>query len=263
MRIVEDKRPEKAEVVVEETRYVESDTALAPAPARARGGRKAEHPRAERRGAPRVSDRPGGARGRGARGRGGARRGDASRSSSRRRRSGSTGSIGSTGCAGSTSAVDLSATPFYLARAGGDTNRIFPWVVSEFGLTDAIESGLVKIPQLAVVRSDGRGARSVVQPLALDHGEAHRAGAGRSAREPEAGGRAQARADPDRDAREAPRRHGEGVGGGGRLAAAGLHRRLQEHEARQGRPRVARRSRDAGRDSAGRSASSSEHRTAR
>jgi type III restriction enzyme len=46
--------------------------------------------------------------------------------------------------------VDLSATPFYLARAGGDTNRIFPWVVSEFGLTDAIESGLVKIPQLAV-----------------------------------------------------------------------------------------------------------------
>ncbi|HET7129629.1 MAG TPA: hypothetical protein VFJ93_11205 [Gaiellaceae bacterium] len=46
--------------------------------------------------------------------------------------------------------VDLSATPYYLARAGEDTNRIFPWVVSDFGLTDAIESGLVKIPQLAV-----------------------------------------------------------------------------------------------------------------
>jgi len=45
--------------------------------------------------------------------------------------------------------VDLSATPYYLARAGEDTNRIFPWVVSDFGLTDAIESGLVKIPQLA------------------------------------------------------------------------------------------------------------------
>jgi type III restriction enzyme len=45
--------------------------------------------------------------------------------------------------------VDLSATPYYLARAGDDTNRIFPWVVSDFGLTDAIESGLVKIPQLA------------------------------------------------------------------------------------------------------------------
>ncbi len=45
--------------------------------------------------------------------------------------------------------IDLSATPYYLARAGEDTNRIFPWVVSDFGLTDAIESGLVKIPQLA------------------------------------------------------------------------------------------------------------------
>lgn len=51
--------------------------------------------------------------------------------------------------------VDLSATPYFLARAGDDTNRIFPWVVSDFGLTDAIESGLVKIPQLAV--SDATG----------------------------------------------------------------------------------------------------------
>jgi type III restriction enzyme len=52
--------------------------------------------------------------------------------------------------------VDLSATPYYLARAGKDTNRIFPWVVSDFGLTDAIESGLVKIPQLAVDDPTGR-----------------------------------------------------------------------------------------------------------
>lgn len=51
--------------------------------------------------------------------------------------------------------VDLSATPYYLARAGAETNRIFPWVVSEFGLTDAIESGLVKIPQLAVTDPTG------------------------------------------------------------------------------------------------------------
>ncbi len=51
--------------------------------------------------------------------------------------------------------VDLSATPYYLAGAGGDTNRTFPWVVSEFGLTDAIEAGLVKIPQLAVRDSTG------------------------------------------------------------------------------------------------------------
>ncbi|MFC1817236.1 BPTD_3080 family restriction endonuclease, partial [Thermodesulfobacteriota bacterium] len=46
--------------------------------------------------------------------------------------------------------VDLSATPFYLSSSGKDANRPFPWVVSDFGLTDAIESGLTKIPQLAV-----------------------------------------------------------------------------------------------------------------
>lgn len=52
--------------------------------------------------------------------------------------------------------VDLSATPYYLAGAGADAFRPFPWVVSDFGLTDAIESGLVKIPQLAA--SDSTGA---------------------------------------------------------------------------------------------------------
>ncbi|MCA1560781.1 MAG: DEAD/DEAH box helicase family protein [Acidobacteria bacterium] len=52
--------------------------------------------------------------------------------------------------------VDLSATPYYLGRVGQDANRPFPWVVSDFGLTDAIESGLVKIPQLAVRDTTGR-----------------------------------------------------------------------------------------------------------
>jgi type III restriction enzyme len=51
--------------------------------------------------------------------------------------------------------IDLSATPYYIARVGNATNTIFPWVVSDFGLTDAIESGLVKIPQLAVRDSSG------------------------------------------------------------------------------------------------------------
>lgn len=46
--------------------------------------------------------------------------------------------------------VDFSATPYYLSRAGADANRPFPWIVSDFGLVEAIESGLVKIPQLAV-----------------------------------------------------------------------------------------------------------------
>lgn len=51
--------------------------------------------------------------------------------------------------------VDLSATPYFLSRMGKNTNRIFPWVVSDFGLTDAIESGLVKVPQLAVRDTTG------------------------------------------------------------------------------------------------------------
>jgi len=51
--------------------------------------------------------------------------------------------------------LDLSATPYFLGRVGQDTNRPFPWVVSDFGLIDAIESGLVKIPQLAVRDSTG------------------------------------------------------------------------------------------------------------
>jgi len=51
--------------------------------------------------------------------------------------------------------VDLSATPYYITGGRADVNKIFPWVVSDFGLTDAIESGLVKIPQLAVRDSTG------------------------------------------------------------------------------------------------------------
>ena len=51
--------------------------------------------------------------------------------------------------------IDLSATPYYLGRAGQNANRVFPWVVSDFGLIDAIESGLVKIPQLAVRDNSG------------------------------------------------------------------------------------------------------------
>jgi len=52
--------------------------------------------------------------------------------------------------------LDLSATPYFLGRVGQDTNRPFPWVVSDFSLIDAIESGLVKIPQLAVRDTTGK-----------------------------------------------------------------------------------------------------------
>ncbi|MBV1699937.1 MAG: DEAD/DEAH box helicase family protein [Hyphomicrobiales bacterium] len=46
---------------------------------------------------------------------------------------------------------DLSATPFFLRGSGYPEGRLFPWVVSDFGLMDAIESGIVKVPRLPVV----------------------------------------------------------------------------------------------------------------
>lgn len=45
---------------------------------------------------------------------------------------------------------DLSATPFYLRGSGYPEGTLFPWVVSDFSLIDAIESGIVKIPRVPV-----------------------------------------------------------------------------------------------------------------
>ena len=42
---------------------------------------------------------------------------------------------------------DLSATPYYLKGSGYSEGFIFPWVVSDFSLMDAIESGIVKVPR--------------------------------------------------------------------------------------------------------------------
>ncbi len=52
--------------------------------------------------------------------------------------------------------IDLSATPFYLKGSGHSEGRPFPWLVSDFGLVDAIESGIVKIPRLPVSDTTGR-----------------------------------------------------------------------------------------------------------
>src|SRR4051794_1596463 len=45
---------------------------------------------------------------------------------------------------------DLSATPFYLSGSGYAEGYIFPWVVSDFSLMDAIESGIVKVPRVPI-----------------------------------------------------------------------------------------------------------------
>jgi type III restriction enzyme len=50
---------------------------------------------------------------------------------------------------------DLSATPFAPTGKRSTEETLFGWVVSDFGLNDAIESGLVKTPRV-VIRDDGR-----------------------------------------------------------------------------------------------------------
>jgi type III restriction enzyme len=37
---------------------------------------------------------------------------------------------------------DLSATPFFLRGSGYEEGTLFPWVVSDFALVDAIECGM-------------------------------------------------------------------------------------------------------------------------
>ncbi len=45
---------------------------------------------------------------------------------------------------------DLSATPFRPSGKGKQSEKLFAWIVSDFGLNDSIESGLVKTPRVAV-----------------------------------------------------------------------------------------------------------------
>ena len=55
------------------------------------------------------------------------------------------------------SVIDFSATPMFIANQGTRTSdKIFPWTVSDFPITDAIESGMVKIPRVPV-EDDTRG----------------------------------------------------------------------------------------------------------
>jgi type III restriction enzyme len=60
---------------------------------------------------------------------------------------------------------DLSATPFFLKGSGHPEGTLFPWVVSDFALIDAIESGLVKIPRVPVADNALAGGRPVYRDL--------------------------------------------------------------------------------------------------
>jgi type III restriction enzyme len=52
--------------------------------------------------------------------------------------------------------VDLSATPFRIKGSNFPEGEPFAWIVSDFGLVDAIESGVTKIPRLPVQDTTGR-----------------------------------------------------------------------------------------------------------
>ena len=58
--------------------------------------------------------------------------------------------ISGSGRPGILACVDLSATPFYLSGSGHPEGSPFPWLVADFGLVDAIECGIVKVPRMPV-----------------------------------------------------------------------------------------------------------------
>ncbi|MBY0261757.1 MAG: DEAD/DEAH box helicase family protein, partial [Phycisphaerales bacterium] len=62
---------------------------------------------------------------------------------------------------------DLSATPFFLNGSGYSEGTLFPWVVSDFSLIDAIESGIVKVPRVPVDDDSMTGSAPTYRDLWL------------------------------------------------------------------------------------------------
>jgi type III restriction enzyme len=62
---------------------------------------------------------------------------------------------------------DLSATPFFLRGSGYSEGTLFPWVISDFSLIDAIESGIVKVPRVPVADDSMLGDQPTYRDLWL------------------------------------------------------------------------------------------------
>jgi type III restriction enzyme len=62
---------------------------------------------------------------------------------------------------------DLSATPFFLRGSGYPEGTLFPWVVSDFSLIDAIEAGIVKVPRVPVSDDSMTGEQPTYRDLWL------------------------------------------------------------------------------------------------
>jgi type III restriction enzyme len=65
------------------------------------------------------------------------------------------------------SIYDLSATPFFLRGSGYPEGTLFPWVISDFSLIDAIESGIVKVPRVPVADDQMTGKYRTYRDLWL------------------------------------------------------------------------------------------------
>ena len=60
---------------------------------------------------------------------------------------------------------DLSATPFFLRGSGYGEGTLFPWVVSDFSLIDAIECGIVKVPRVPIADDSMTGTQPTYRDL--------------------------------------------------------------------------------------------------
>lgn len=60
---------------------------------------------------------------------------------------------------------DLSATPFFLKGSGYREGTLFPWVISDFSLIDAIEAGIVKVPRVPVADNAMTGEQPTYRDL--------------------------------------------------------------------------------------------------
>ena len=130
---------------------------------------------------------------------------------------------------------DLSATPFFLRGSGYPEGTLFPWVVSDFSLIDAIEAGIVKVPRVPVADDSMTGDQPTYRDLWLriredlpKKGRKTDAIGGEPKLPAELEG---ALAQPLRQLREVlPPVGAERRGAGQGHHAAGLHRRLQQHQ---------------------------------
>ena len=160
---------------------------------------------------------------------------------------------GSAACAtcaarpGSRPSTTCRRRPYYLKGSGYNEGFIFPWVVSDFSLMDAIESGIVKIPRIPV-DDDAAGQELVylhlwdhIQPPLPKRRRSATATSTRAAGLGDCRRCSRVRCAASTAATQQNYARYETDAGGARRAAAGADRRVPEHDRLQARLRLDRR----------------------